>query len=793
MQKKGIVTKIKYSSQFEFFILIFLVITLIIMMFSFTSYLWLSRILQQNAAENNLRLLTQIRNVNELVLHNVEKSIASIMLDSSLNSYFTYVRSGDIFMQLMSRQKLMEYQNTSDDIISICIYYLEDDYVLSTDQGAGIAKDYHDYSFLSEIRDKGMYDSHVIARSIPAPYASYQEPVVTLIRYLPINFSGKPKAVILVNIKNELIQQSLTSVGYDSDMSILITDRGGQLLSKKSGTMSDKDILELSETSEVSQALGQTGVQKEIQGQAYLINCVQSVSTGWQYISATPSKSVFQGLEIIRNIIIVLSVFFLAVSIPGGLILSRRLSLPIRRISRALKGRLPGRAYASIVHTETREVESKVNGLIEHSISLEEKNKSLEEMLGQFELYQRNKFLSDLLYGVAGEKETILNSLHYYHVDIADGDAYHILQIAMDRYHEFSMAYSLKQKNMIRVYTQDSIKQVLPANYFCEIIHHGENETVAIIWSKQKSDNFSNEIKSLVLKIKQQIFEQFNYSFSIGVSQPYESISDIPTAYRETSAALGQRIFYGYNHVHWYNNVNSKSKPLVYPEREERQLLSALKNGDRGSIKKLLENTADHFSRMDNLQNHVVQHYYMLLASTLLKGIIETGRQPEMLGISYQDILSRLAEEDTIPGLSKILEEIFDKAMISPEDLKESRHQELINAVIQFIENHLGEDLSIERIADVFKTSSSNLRKIFKDETGITIKNYIDRQRMEQAKTLLKDPNIKIVEIAELVGYISFSAFTRAFRLANGVTPGEYRRNFTDGFIQNDGKTQECI
>jgi AraC-like DNA-binding protein len=83
--------------------------------------------------------------------------------------------------------------------------------------------------------------------------------------------------------------------------------------------------------------------------------------------------------------------------------------------------------------------------------------------------------------------------------------------------------------------------------------------------------------------------------------------------------------------------------------------------------------------------------------------------------------------------------------------------------------------LSVERLGELFAISTSHLRKIYKDETGMTIKEMVSELRIGSAKELLGNPRLKIQEIADQVGYLTVQAFTKAFKMETGKTPGEYR------------------
>lgn len=71
--------------------------------------------------------------------------------------------------------------------------------------------------------------------------------------------------------------------------------------------------------------------------------------------------------------------------------------------------------------------------------------------------------------------------------------------------------------------------------------------------------------------------------------------------------------------------------------------------------------------------------------------------------------------------------------------------------------------------------SSSYLCTLFKNETGLTLNQYLTDFRIEKAKKLLTDPRYKIAEISAKVGYSDGNYFGKTFKKMVGVSPSEYR------------------
>lgn len=87
------------------------------------------------------------------------------------------------------------------------------------------------------------------------------------------------------------------------------------------------------------------------------------------------------------------------------------------------------------------------------------------------------------------------------------------------------------------------------------------------------------------------------------------------------------------------------------------------------------------------------------------------------------------------------------------------------------------DELSLDILADKVYLTSHYLSSMFNREKGIGINRYIKNVRMEKARELLLDTNMKINDICKAVGYSNLSYFCKAFRNEHGMTPEKYREH----------------
>ncbi|BAY82631.1 AraC family transcriptional regulator [Calothrix parasitica NIES-267] len=100
-----------------------------------------------------------------------------------------------------------------------------------------------------------------------------------------------------------------------------------------------------------------------------------------------------------------------------------------------------------------------------------------------------------------------------------------------------------------------------------------------------------------------------------------------------------------------------------------------------------------------------------------------------------------------------------------------------IGQAIEYIHEHLNEDLSLEAIASLVGMSKFHFCRLFKQTTGLTPWQYVIKLRIEAAKRLLSMPKLSIAQISLQMGYSTQGQFANFFRKHTGVSPSTYRRH----------------
>ena len=122
-----------------------------------------------------------------------------------------------------------------------------------------------------------------------------------------------------------------------------------------------------------------------------------------------------------------------------------------------------------------------------------------------------------------------------------------------------------------------------------------------------------------------------------------------------------------------------------------------------------------------------------------------------------------------------VTEEKSSGDVLKPQDVKGAG---IILRAKSYIDKNYMRALSLTDMSDYLGINGVYFSTLFKTETGITFKEYLTGIRIEKAKSLLVNEEIKINKVAELTGYGDYRNFCKIFRRETGSSPSEYREKY---------------
>lgn len=159
-------------------------------------------------------------------------------------------------------------------------------------------------------------------------------------------------------------------------------------------------------------------------------------------------------------------------------------------------------------------------------------------------------------------------------------------------------------------------------------------------------------------------------------------------------------------------------------------------------------------------------------AAKTYRNVIEEGALKEIREPFAEDCIDVYEE--------KLMQFIFALWESINSQLDVNRNGQKIQRAVDYIEQNYAKDLNMAVVSNYISMNYSLFSYSFKQYTGSNFVNYLKDIRMREAKRLLAETDMRIIDISQEVGYDNEKHFMKIFKSSCGVSPSEYRRNMRE-------------
>ncbi len=175
----------------------------------------------------------------------------------------------------------------------------------------------------------------------------------------------------------------------------------------------------------------------------------------------------------------------------------------------------------------------------------------------------------------------------------------------------------------------------------------------------------------------------------------------------------------------------------------------------------------------DQLNSKNLMRFYQKIMGVIYLVLQKLNMDMEQL-FSEEEIMQRAMSayaytEDTLWLVKYVTARLHE--LRNTESGKETQ----IDEIFQYIRSHMDEDIKRDDIADAVHLNANYISALFKNKTGMSLKEYIISEKMTLARNMVRETVLPISVIAMKVGYTNFSHFSQSYKKINGVSPTEDR------------------
>lgn len=314
----------------------------------------------------------------------------------------------------------------------------------------------------------------------------------------------------------------------------------------------------------------------------------------------------------------------------------------------------------------------------------------------------------------------------------------------------------------------------------CFYSENGEFTAIVRLTPTISEADIINECYYLAQEIRKRISLMHNISLTISVSSTFKKPFKIKKYFDEAFKLSKMKVFLG-NDTIILNNTFVKNLDLDTDTLVKRinAINIAIEQNNIENLKSELTHLYD-----KDIRGFMQFNYLNYINSSLLDLVVRTCNR---YSIAYEDIFSTsylpieiLSTKETVEEMSGWFIEIFTKIInINFNNSFKNKYSKKVADSIDYINKNLfNQSLSLTDIAENINVHKVYLCRIFKEETGENVTQYILKARIEKSKEIILSTNYKLYEISDKLGFNSPQQFSILFKKVTGITPNQFRDSY---------------
>ncbi|MCX7842004.1 MAG: response regulator [Clostridia bacterium] len=393
--------------------------------------------------------------------------------------------------------------------------------------------------------------------------------------------------------------------------------------------------------------------------------------------------------------------------------------------------------------------------------------------------YLKNKYLNDLTAHVNDfDVKHITNNLEILGI-VFDKRLYTVLNLIILPMDNSFFSSTREDISLAKFAVRNILEELLsPAGLVVTFEHLKEDNQVAVIINHDKALTAAEgfDLHAACGSIVYSINKYLKLSVSLGIGKSYDSIRNVPDSYIESFTAAIQKITMGENKVISFDQLPDSSRIDFFLHEESKLLLiNYIKEGNHKKAQEIVGKIFNDIKKQ-NLTYSNIKLLYIDLMLLFSRTVKESGGSWDK--IFREDIFSEkwLVQYSTLDSLYMWLKECILGICSYLENLTKSHGKKVIDEIREFINNYYYTDISLNDMANKYYLNPNYLSQLFKTETGENFIDYLTKVRMDKAKDLLINTDLKALKVAEMVGYPNPRYFSEVFQKYFGSTPTEFRK-----------------
>lgn len=321
--------------------------------------------------------------------------------------------------------------------------------------------------------------------------------------------------------------------------------------------------------------------------------------------------------------------------------------------------------------------------------------------------------------------------------------------------------------------------------YECQYLYMRGSQIVLLLFGDDLEAKFMERVENWVQLILEALQKKLNISLFMAAGDVTDDFSGIHGSYEmaqkkiKEKRAEEKRIL-ALRNQETEQELNTRFDD-VYGEYDFKLLIKEIRNGDsekaQTELQAILQSSSRRLQSADMMK---LQLFYMNFINRIAGACLpECEAYADELAMQCMTVMRELiyiGSDTIVTEMWDCLRKFVEKLVEVYQENNGKRKHWMIDQVLQYVEENYNTALSTRDIAGRFFMNTSYFSKLFHEQMGCTFSNYLINVRVEKAKMMLTQTNMKLYDIAEAVGYTNVQYFSTIFKEKEGLTPSAFRQ-----------------
>lgn len=760
-------------------------ILLIPVVISIFIYIQAARVVEAEINNSNLFLLKRVQQRMDGLIEDAVRLSQEISLNTRVNQLLRLDGAGKAnpYEVYLAVQELKAYTLLNNSIEDFYIYYKNLDLALSSytgNDGLSFFQAYYDNSGLSYQEwyrvSTEFYrgDFRLLGSPLKQTEAS---PKLAFVRTIPFFDRSGTSANIVIILDQARFLEDAKDVEALSKGTVLLIGRNNEILAS---TPSFKNFSGLN-NQKIHEYSGK--LHAKLNGQKVVISYINSQITGWKYLTVVPESVFWQKADYIRRL--TYGGFVLCLLI-GGFITFYALKKNYNPVSKLVK---------SLEKSLGWNFDQKNNEYLFIEQAIDKVYHDLEK--GDAILRQQNKllrshFLTRLLQGKEDVQTLITERLAMHEIHFRSGYfavmAFYIQDFTADLWNgeitnqETTDLNNLKKAQSI---VTAVVEELIAEKNHGLVVDLDDLLLCLVNFEEGYVSGGKQELYRIAVTSRKLLRERCDLHLMVSAGSIQQSMENIPQSYHEALQAIEYKKLLGLEEMVFYEEIRELPRGSYdYPLEKEHQLINCIKTGDYQKAEFILSGIFKNNFEESVLPIKIAKCLMFNLIGTMIKTINEVNCLEDQGFLEELNPVERLLGCESINEMKSqmrfILKTFCDlinrKTKEKLKNRLDNADYRLMQKTLEYVQkNYQDGNMGIATIAVFFGVNPVHLSRVFTEQSGEGLLDFINRIRIEKAKQLFEEHRYNLDEVAQMTGYFSTRTFTRAFKKCEGVTPGKYQ------------------